>query len=40
MTTASQATVFVVDEDAMRSSLRWPIESINLKVRTFASALE
>lgn len=37
----STATVFVVDDDdAMRSSLRWLIESINLKVRTFASALE
>lgn len=41
MTAANQATVFVVDDDdAMRSSLRWLIESINLKVRTFASALE
>ncbi len=41
MTTANLATVFVVDDDdAMRSSLRWLIESINLKVRTFASALE
>lgn len=39
--TANQATVFVVDDDdAMRSSLRWLIESINLKVRTYASALE
>jgi len=41
MTAANQATVFVVDDDdAMRSSLRWLIESINLRVRTFASALE
>lgn len=38
---ANRATVFVVDDDnAMRSSLCWLIESINLKVRTFASALE
>jgi len=35
----SQATVFVVDDDqAMRSSLQWLIESVGLAVESFASA--
>lgn len=34
-----QSTVFVVDDDeAMRESLTWLIESVGLKVETFASA--
>lgn len=34
-----QPTVFVVDDDeAMRSSLKWLIESVGLRVRTFDSA--
>jgi two-component system, NarL family, nitrate/nitrite response regulator NarL len=34
-------TVYVVDDDpAMRSSLRWLIESVGLTVRTYASAQE
>ena len=38
---AEQATVFVVDDDdAMRSSLRWLIESVGLTVKTFDSALD
>ncbi|MGD9786958.1 MAG: response regulator transcription factor [Sulfuricellaceae bacterium] len=38
---ADQATVFVVDDDdAMRSSLRWLIESVGLMVKTFDSALD
>jgi RNA polymerase sigma factor (sigma-70 family) len=38
---ADQATVFVVDDDdAMRGSLRWLIESVGLKVKTFDSALD
>jgi two-component system response regulator FixJ len=37
----SEPTVFVVDDDqAMRSSLKWLIESIGMKVRTFGSADE
>jgi two-component system response regulator FixJ len=36
-----QATVFVVDDDqAMRSSLQWLIESVGLSVESFASADE
>jgi len=36
-----QATVFVVDDDqAMRSSLKWLIESVGLAVESFASADE
>jgi RNA polymerase sigma factor (sigma-70 family) len=36
-----QATVFVVDDDqAMRSSLKWLIESVGLGVESFASADE
>ena len=38
---AEQATIFVVDDDdAMRSSLRWLIESVGLTVKTFDSALD
>jgi len=37
----SEPTVFVVDDDqAMRHSLKWLIESIGMKVRTYASADE
>ncbi len=37
----SEPTVFVVDDDqAMRNSLRWLIESVGMKVRTFGSADE
>jgi RNA polymerase sigma factor (sigma-70 family) len=37
----AQATVFVVDDDqAMRSSLKWLIESVGLAVESFASADE
>ena len=36
-----ESTVFVVDDDrAMRKSLRWLIESVNLRVETFESAQE
>jgi len=36
---SKQATVFVVDDDqAMRNSLKWLIESVGLTVRTYASA--
>ena len=36
-----QATVFVVDDDqAMRSSLKWLIESVGLKVESYGSADE
>lgn len=36
-----EMTVFVVDDDqAMRSSLQWLIESVGMKVQTFASAPE
>lgn len=35
------ATVFIVDDDpAVRKSLRWLIESVGLRVRTFASGSE
>lgn len=38
---AAEATVFVVDDDeAMRSSLRWLVESEGLNVETFGSADE
>lgn len=38
---SKQATVFVVDDDqAMRNSLKWLIESVGLKVKTYASADE
>ena len=37
----SKATVFVVDDDqAMRNSLQWLIESVGLRVETYASADE
>jgi FixJ family two-component response regulator len=37
----SESTVFVVDDDqAMRHSLQWLIESVGLRVRTFGSAEE
>ena len=37
----SQTSVFVVDDDqAMRNSLKWLIESVGMKVETFASADE
>ena len=37
----SEPTVFVVDDDqAMRNSLKWLIESIGMKVRTYSSADE
>lgn len=37
----SEPTVFVVDDDqAMRNSLQWLIESIGMKVRTYGSANE
>jgi RNA polymerase sigma factor (sigma-70 family) len=37
----SESTVFVVDDDqAMRHSLKWLIESVGLRVRTFGSAEE
>lgn len=37
----TEATVFVVDDDqAMRSSLKWLIESVNMPVETFGSADE
>ncbi len=37
----ADSTVFVVDDDeAMRNSLRWLIESVGLKTETFASAQE
>jgi two-component system, LuxR family, response regulator FixJ len=40
-TAATGPTVYVVDDDpAMRSSLRWLIESVGLTVRTCASAQE
>ena len=36
---SKQATVFVVDDDqAIRNSLKWLIESVGLTVRTYASA--
>ena len=39
MTTLVEATVFVVDDDeAMRESTRWLLESIDLKVECFADA--
>src|SRR5262245_13620411 len=38
---AAGSTVFVVDDDkAVRSSLRWLIESVGLRVAEFASARE
>jgi len=38
---SSQTSVFVVDDDqAMRNSLKWLIESVGMKVETFASADE
>lgn len=38
---SGQQTVYVVDDDAaMRKSLRWLVESVGLKVETFASAGE
>jgi two-component system, LuxR family, response regulator FixJ len=38
---SEEPTVFVVDDDkAMRKSLRWLIESVNLQVETFESAQE
>ncbi len=41
MTTASEPTVFVVDDDdAVRGSLRWLIESVGLRVETYGSARE
>lgn len=37
----TEATVFIVDDDqAMRSSLKWLIESVNMPVETFGSADE
>jgi RNA polymerase sigma factor (sigma-70 family) len=37
----NEPTVFIVDDDkAMRSSLKWLIESVGMKVRTYASADE
>lgn len=37
----TEATVFVVDDDpSVRKSLRWLMESVGLKVQTFASAQE
>jgi two-component system, LuxR family, response regulator FixJ len=37
----TESTVFVVDDDpALRKSLRWLMESIGLRVQTFASASE
>jgi two-component system, LuxR family, response regulator FixJ len=37
----SNPTVFVVDDDqAMRNSLEWLIESIGMKVKTYSSAVE
>lgn len=39
--TNDDPTVFVVDDDrAMRKSLRWLIESVNLRVETFESATD
>ncbi len=39
--TAPEPTIFIVDDDqAVRDSLGWLINSINLKVETFASAAE
>jgi two-component system, LuxR family, response regulator FixJ len=39
--TTGQKTVFVVDDDeAMRSSLQWLIESVGMQVQTYASADE
>jgi len=39
--TNDEPTVFVVDDDrAMRKSLRWLIESVNLRVETFESATD
>jgi len=41
VTTASEPTVFVVDDDdAVRESLRWLIESVGLRVETYGSARE
>lgn len=38
---SEQSTVFVVDDDsAVRESLRWLIESVGLKVKTFGTARE
>lgn len=38
---SNEPTVFVVDDDqAMRNSLKWLIESVGLKVRTYGSADE
>src|SRR5690606_3898643 len=38
---SEEPTVFVVDDDdAIRKSLRWLIESVDLKVQTFESAQE
>jgi FixJ family two-component response regulator len=33
-----EAIVFVVDDDRVRDSLRWLLESIGLAVRTYATA--
>lgn len=41
LSTRSDPTVFVVDDDpAIRESLRWLIESVGLRVQTFATAQE
>ncbi len=41
MTTNGQANVFVVDDDqAMRNSLKWLIESVGMHVETYESATE
>jgi len=41
MTRNGQANVFVVDDDqAMRNSLKWLIESVGMHVETFASAID
>ncbi len=41
MTMNGQANVFVVDDDqAMRNSLKWLIESVGMHVETFASATD
>ena len=38
---SSEPTVYVVDDDqSVRDSLRWLIESVNLKVEAYASAQE
>ncbi len=41
MTSSQDPTVFVVDDDqAVRDSLRWLVESVDLNVETFASVAE